>query len=76
VNDQSQLLIRPITGPVILITVGVLFTIDRFTQFAFYQTWPVLLIVIGILKLLGGRRRRSDFYPPPPTGAPPSGAPR
>ena len=60
-NDQSQLLIRAITGPVILITVGVLFAVDRFTEFSFRQTWPVLLIVIGLLKLLGGRRRRDDF---------------
>ena len=66
-NDQSQNLIRAITGPIILITVGTLFMIDRFTQFGFSQTWPVLLIVIGLLKLLGGRRpRRQEYYPPPP----------
>ncbi len=71
-NDQSQQLIRAITGPIILITVGVLFLIDRFSQFGFHQTWPVLLIVIGLLKLLGGRRRRDDFVaPPPPPGVPP-----
>ena len=69
-NDQSQTLIRSITGPVILITVGVLFLIDKFTQFGFQQTWPVLLIVIGILKLLGGRRRRDSYVPPPPPPAP------
>lgn len=66
-NDQSQSLIRAVTGPLILITVGVLFLIDRFTQFSFSQTWPVMLIVIGLLKLLGGGRRRRDaYYPPPP----------
>jgi hypothetical protein len=70
-NDQSQQLIRAITGPVILITVGVLFLIDKFSGFSFSQTWPVLLIVIGILKLLGGRRRRDEYMPPPP---PPAGA--
>jgi hypothetical protein len=67
-NVQSQNLIRSITGPVILITVGVLFLVDRFTSFGFGQTWPVLLIVIGVLKLLGGRRRDA-FYPPPPPPA-------
>ncbi len=72
-NDQSQCLMRAITGPVILITVGVLFTIDRFTEFHFAQTWPVLLIVIGILKLMGGRRRRDDFYQAPPPPPPPAG---
>ena len=67
-NEQSQYLMRSITGPVILITVGVLFTVDRFTGFSFGQTWPILLIVIGLLKLLGGRRRRDFVSPPPPPG--------
>jgi hypothetical protein len=70
-NDQSQILIRAVTGPIILITVGVLFTVDRFTGFSFGQTWPVLLIVIGLLKLLGGRRPRAGYYPPPPPPATP-----
>ena len=69
-NDQSQILIRAVTGPVILITVGVLFTVDRFTGFSFGQTWPVLLIVIGLLRLLGGRRPRADYYTPPPPPPP------
>jgi hypothetical protein len=72
-NDQSQHLIRAITGPIILITIGVLFLIDKFSQFSFSQTWPVMLIVIGVLKLLGGRKQRADFMPPPP---PPTGAGR
>jgi hypothetical protein len=66
-NDQSAYLFRAVTGPIILITIGVLFAFDRFTDFRFSQTWPVLLIVIGLLKLAGGRRR-----PSPPAGAPPN----
>lgn len=66
-NERSQYLVRAITGPVILITVGVLFTIDKFTEFGFSRTWPVLLIVIGLLKLVGGRRRDAGYYPPPPS---------
>ena len=64
-NDRSQFLIQSIRGPVILITVGVLFAIDKFTNYGFGQTFPVLLIVIGILQLVGGRRRRADYVPPP-----------
>jgi hypothetical protein len=56
-NDQSTYLVRAVTGPIILITIGVLFAFDRFTDFRFSQTWPVLLIVVGLLKLAGGVRR-------------------
>jgi hypothetical protein len=65
-NDQSQVLLRAVKGPIIMITVGVLFAADRFTDYHFHETWPVLLIVIGIMQLLVGRGRRRDFYPPPP----------
>ena len=69
-TEQSAYLVRAITGPIILITLGVLFAFDRFTEFRFSQTWPVLLIVVGLLKLAGGgrfRKRGADPYNP---GAP------
>lgn len=69
-NEQSQYLIRAVRGPITLITIGVLFTIDRFTQYHFSQTWPVLLIVLGLLQLLGGRRR---VYTAPPQNNPQDG---
>lgn len=86
-NEQSTHLVRAVSGPIILITIGVLFAFDRFTEFRFSQTWPVLLIVAGLLKLLGGfrgGRRNRDFYnsrpnppqpPPPPPPAPDSARP-
>ena len=74
-NDQSQLLLRSVKGPIIMITVGVLFAADRFTNYHFHQTWPILLIVIGILQLLVGRRRRADYYPPPQGPASSASAP-
>jgi hypothetical protein len=67
-NDQSQYLLQSIKGPVIMITIGVLFAADRFTDYHFHQTWPVLLIVIGLMQLLAGRRRRPNYYPPPSPG--------
>jgi hypothetical protein len=68
-NDQSQLLLRSIKGPVIMITIGVLFAADKFTAYPFRQTFPILLIVIGLLQLVGGRRRKADYYPPPAPAA-------
>lgn len=39
-------------GPVILITLGVLFLVGRLDWgFGFRETWPVLIIVIGLVKL-------------------------
>jgi hypothetical protein len=70
-NEQSLCLVRAIRGPVILITVGVLFAFDKFTEFRFSQTWPVLLIVLGLLSLAGGGRRRrvkDDGTVPPNPG--------
>jgi hypothetical protein len=57
-NDQSRLLVRAATGPIILITVGTLFALEKFTPYRFGQTWPVLLIIIGFLRLLGGGNPR------------------
>jgi|HubBroStandDraft_6_1064221.scaffolds.fasta_scaffold518460_1 hypothetical protein len=75
-NDQSAALVRAVKGPIILITLGVLFAFDRFTDFRFSQTWPVLLIVVGLLQLAGGSRRRYyGGYPPYTPGQPPQPPP-
>ena len=40
-------------GPVILITLGVLFLIGQYShRYSFTDLWPVLLLVIGGVKLL------------------------
>jgi hypothetical protein len=64
-GDSS--LIRAIRGPVTLITVGVLFALNNFTGYGFDKTWPVLLIVFGLLSLL---RRGTEPLPPPPAPQP------
>ena len=57
-------MVRAIRGPVTLITVGVLFALNNFTPYSFDKTWPVLLIVFGLLSLL--RRGMEPIAPPPP----------
>lgn len=59
--------VSAIRGPVTLITVGALFVLNNFTGIGFEKTWPVLLIVFGLLSLL----RRSVAPPPPPPVFPP-----
>ena len=41
-----------ITGGLILITLGILIFISKTTDYSFGQTWPVLLIVIGISTMI------------------------
>ncbi len=43
--------IRGFTWPVVLITAGVLFLLDRSSfRYSFSQLWPVLLIVWGVVR--------------------------
>ncbi len=39
-------------APAVLITLGVLFLVDNLGFRGFHDTWPLLLIVIGIVKVL------------------------
>jgi cell wall-active antibiotic response 4TMS protein YvqF len=41
--------LRSLMGPLVIITVGVLFLIAQFSRYSFGDLWPVLLIVIGAL---------------------------
>jgi len=45
-------LMRAVRGPILLITVGTLFAVDHVGPYSFSTTWPALLIVIGLLKLM------------------------
>src|SRR5580658_493906 len=43
---------RSVLGPILLITIGVLFALDYIgNRWDFSQTWPVILVVIGVVKL-------------------------
>jgi hypothetical protein len=64
-NGNSYSMIRAIRGPVTLITIGVLFALNNFTRYGFDQTWPVILIVFGLLSLL-----RRGTQPTGPGNAP------
>jgi hypothetical protein len=74
-NDQSAYLVRAVRGPITMITLGVLFAFDRFTGFHFSQSWPILLIVAGLLRLVGGGDRRDwrGNYPPRASAQPEPG---
>jgi hypothetical protein len=67
-------LARATRGPLVLITLGVLFAIDQAGGVPFHRTWPVLFIVFGVLKLI--ERLLAPPLPPAPQyypSAPPPG---
>jgi hypothetical protein len=61
---------RGLTGPVVLLTVGVLSLVEAFDGPRWHRTWPLLLLAIGITKLL---ERQTPPSPPPPGPGLPSG---
>ena len=73
---------RRLMGPAMLVTLGVLFLLDSVSNIEFHKTWPAILLVIGVVKLLqsnassaghvGGLPPGSDAYPP---SAPPPASP-
>ncbi len=66
-------------GPAVLITLGVLFLIDQLGpgwNYSFGRTWPILLIVIGVVKVLQYSAPTEGhapvgYVPPPPVVTPP-----
>ena len=65
-------IIHAVRGPIILITVGILFALDNFTPYGFHQTWPVILIVVGVLTMLA-RASRPGSAPGSSSGHTPGG---
>lgn len=58
--------IQAARGPVLLMTLGVLLAVHQNTPYGFEQTFPVLIIVFGVMKLLERVAARPTDAPPPP----------
>lgn len=65
-NSRLALYLQAIRGPVLLIVIGTLFLLQQANVFRFSQTWPLLLIVFGVMKLLERTVAPSSPLPPPP----------
>jgi hypothetical protein len=73
---NAYALVRAARGPIVLITLGILFAADQRGGVGFYRTWPVLFIVFGVLKLIERLLAPPPAPPPmyyPPAGPPPTG---
>jgi hypothetical protein len=63
---------RKLMGPAILVTIGVLFLLDNVGRLEFHRTWPAILLVIGVIKLVQSNASTSGHIGPLPPGVPPS----
>lgn len=45
----AQCKVRGLMGPVVLITIGALFLVGQYSRYGFFDLWPILLIVIGLV---------------------------
>lgn len=75
---------RRLMAPAMLITIGVLFLLDSVSRVGFGRTWPAILLVIGVVKLVqsnasnaghvGPLQESTGFPTTPPPASPDSGA--
>jgi hypothetical protein len=70
VSNRGALFTQAIRGPILLITVGILFAMQQADTLPFSHTWPLLIIVIGLLKLI--ERMLLPPQPPAPPPMPPA----
>jgi hypothetical protein len=67
---------RRLMGPAVVLTLGFLFLFESLGRVSFGRTWPILLLVIGGIKLFQSTASTEGHttLPPPPSG-PPTAAP-
>ena len=49
---SARALLLAVRGPVMLVTLGLLMAADQLDRMSFSRTWPVLLILLGLFKLV------------------------
>jgi Domain of unknown function (DUF5668) len=64
-----------VMGPAILITLGVLILLSQTGVAEFNRTWPVILIVIGAIKILQSSASTESHVSRYPLQGPPQGPP-
>ena len=65
-------------GPAMLVTLGVLFLLDSVSHVSFGRTWPAILLVVGVVKLVQSNASTSGHVgplPPGSSGYPPAAPP-
>jgi hypothetical protein len=68
----EQCRMRKIMGPSILVTIGILILLDSVSRLEFHRTWPAILLVIGIVKLMQSNASSAGHTGPIFPGVPPN----
>jgi len=63
---------RRVMGPAVLVTLGVLFLLDSVSRVGFGRTWPAILLVIGVVKLMQSNASLNGHVGTLPPSAPPA----
>jgi Putative adhesin len=82
-NSLNSLFWRAVRGPILLITVGILFAVHQAGALSISRSWPLLLIVAGVVILAErmatpqrtGPGTAPPYSAPPPSSSVPAGGP-
>ncbi|HEY7209030.1 MAG TPA: DUF5668 domain-containing protein [Bryobacteraceae bacterium] len=73
-NSRAAAFVQAARGPVLLITLGILFAMQQSGILDFSRSWPLLIIAIGVMKLIERMISPPAPYGPPPPPPPPPAA--
>jgi hypothetical protein len=76
VYDCDRCRASAMVGPAILVTLGLLFLFEQTNVISFHRTWPLILVVIGLVKVLQSNASTAGHIegPPPAPAATPTSA--
>jgi hypothetical protein len=68
-NTSLSALARALRGPVLLATFGLLLALSNLADFRFRYSWPILVIVYGVMRLAEALLPKAPQSGPVPPGA-------
>ena len=63
---NRYIMIRRLRGPAVLLLIGVMALLSQANILGWGQSWPLILILLGLLMLAERAALAGENYPPPP----------